>query len=340
MKLAEIAERVGCELRGDGSVEITGLAPIDSARPGQLTFLAHARYAQFLPTTRAAAIILAYDAEDAAIPSLRAHDPYLAFAKALQLFYRPPYFAPSIHATAVIAPTATIGLDAAIGPYVVVGERTKIGAGARIAAHVVIAEDVVIGSGFTAHPFVSVRERVQIGDDVVLQSGAKIGGDGFGYTLGDAGQIIRIPQTGRVVLEDRVEIGANTTIDRAAVGDTVVRRNAKIDNLVMIAHGCDIGSGSMLAAQVGLSGSTKLGQFVRLGGQVGSAGHLTVGDGAQVAAQSGVPNDVPPGTTVGGYPAVEIHVWRRLSAALPRLPELLRRVRRLERAAGIGGKGD
>jgi UDP-3-O-[3-hydroxymyristoyl] glucosamine N-acyltransferase len=331
MTLAEIATRIGCELRGDGSVTISGVAPIESAGPGQLTFLAHPRYAKFLASTRAAAVIVAPSVGETRIPTLVAEDAYLAFAKVLGLFHQPPHFTPGVHPTAVIAPTATIGPDAAIGPYAVVGEQTRIGSGARIAAHVVIGEEVSIGSGFTAHPFVSIRERVIIGDNVTLQSGAKIGGDGFGYTLTENGQVMRIPQTGTVCIEDEVEIGANTTIDRAAVGDTIVRRGAKVDNLVMIAHGCDIGPGSMLAAQVGLSGSTKLGQFVRLGGQVGCAGHLMIGEGAQVAAQSGVPNDVSAGATVGGYPAVDIHLWRRISAALPRVPDLLRRVRRLER---------
>jgi UDP-3-O-[3-hydroxymyristoyl] glucosamine N-acyltransferase len=337
MKLAEIAQRIGCELRGGGTVEITGAAPIEDAGPGHLTFLAHPRYGQFLATTRASAIILAASADEVAIPSLRAADPYLAFARALGLFYRPPHFIPGVHPTAVLATSATIGANAAIGPYVVIGERTTIAAGAKIAAHVVIAEDVTIGRNFTAHSFVNVRERVHIGDGVTLQSGAKIGGDGFGYTPDEHGQIMKIPQTGRVVIEDEVEIGANATIDRAAVGDTIIRRAAKIDNLVMIAHGCDVGSGAMLAAQVGISGSTRVGRFVRMGGQAGSAGHLTIGDGAQIAAQSGVPNDVAAGVTVGGYPAVEMHVWRRISAALPRLPELFRRVRRLERAAASKG---
>jgi UDP-3-O-[3-hydroxymyristoyl] glucosamine N-acyltransferase len=334
MRLEEIARRIGCELRGDGSLEISGLAPIETAAPGQLTFLAHPRYARHLDATRASAIIVSPSTAEVKIPSLRAGDPYLAFAKALALFHRPPEFSSGVHRTAVIDDSAVIGEGAAIGAYTVIGARTRIGAGARIAAHVVIGEDVVIGSGFTAYPFVSVRERVRIGDNVALQSGAKIGGDGFGYTLGENGQIVKIPQTGTVCLEDDVEIGANSTIDRAAIGETVIRRGAKIDNLVMIAHGCEVGAGSMLAAQVGLSGSTKLGQFVRMGGQAGAAGHLTIGDGAQVAAGSGIPNDVPAGVTVGGYPSLEIHVWRRVSAALPRLPELLRRVRRLERVSG------
>jgi UDP-3-O-[3-hydroxymyristoyl] glucosamine N-acyltransferase len=340
MKLAEIAERVGVELRGDGAVTIDGVAPIETAGPGQLTFLAHQRYSRYLDTTKASAIIVAFNVPDLPIPSLRAHDPYLTFAKALALFYRPPEFPAGIHPTAVIAPTATIGPGAAVGPYAVVGARTVVGAHAHIGPHVAIAEDAVIGDHFTAFPFVSVRERVQIGHRVVLQSGAKIGGDGFGYTVGDGGAIHRIPQTGRVIVEDDVEIGANTTIDRAAVGDTIVRRGAKVDNLVMIAHGCEVGQGTMLAAQVGLSGSTRIGQFVRMGGQVGCAGHLHIGDGAQVAAQSGVPSDVAPGATVGGYPAVDMQLWRRISAALPRLPELLRRVRRLERQLGAAPGAD
>ncbi|HUI25076.1 MAG TPA: UDP-3-O-(3-hydroxymyristoyl)glucosamine N-acyltransferase [Candidatus Kryptonia bacterium] len=340
MTLAEIARRIGCDLHGDGSVVIESLAPIESAGPGQLTFLAHPRYARFLGTTRAAAIVLARDAAATSKPSLRADDPYRAFAKALELFYRAPEFSAGIHATVVMAATARVALDAAIGPYVVIGPRTTIGEGARIAAHVVIAEDVTIGRNFTAHSFVNVRERTLIGDNVSLQSGAKIGGDGFGYTLGDDGRIMKIPQGGRVVIEDDVEIGANTTVDRAAVGETTVRRGAKLDNLVMIAHGCDVGAGSMLAAQVGLSGSTTVGQYVRMGGQVGCAGHLTIGDGAQIAAKSGVPNDVEPGATVGGIPAVDMHLWRRVSAGLLRLPELLRRLRRIERQLGIAPRSD
>jgi UDP-3-O-[3-hydroxymyristoyl] glucosamine N-acyltransferase len=194
---------------------------------------------------------------------------------------------------------------------------------------------VHIGNDFRAHARVTVRERVRIGHRVILQSGCVIGGDGFGYVIGADGTARKIIQGGTVVLEDDVEIGANSTIDRAAVGATVVRRGAKLDNLVMVAHGCSIGEGSALAAQVGLSGSTRVGRFVRIGGQVGAAGHLSIGDGAQIAAQSGIPNDVPAGSIVGGYPAVEIHTWRRVSAAVLRLPELLRRVRRIEGRLGL-----
>ncbi|HVN83727.1 MAG TPA: UDP-3-O-(3-hydroxymyristoyl)glucosamine N-acyltransferase [Candidatus Binatia bacterium] len=338
MTLAEIAQRIGCDVHGDGSVVIESVAPIESAQPGQLTFLAHPRYAHFVATTGAAAIIIGRNTPAPAIPALLADDPYRAFAKALALFYRPPEFFAGVHPTAVIAASARIAPGAMIGPYAVIGARTTIGAGARIASHVVIAEDVAIGDHFTAHSFVSIRERTRIGHNVSLQSGVKIGGDGFGYTLGDDGGIMKIPQIGRVVIEDDVEIGANTTIDRAAIGETIVRRSAKIDNLVMIAHGCEIGSGAMLAAQVGLSGSTKIGQYVRMGGQVGCAGHLSIGDGAQIAAQSGVPNDVAAGSTVGGYPAVDMRVWRRISAALPRLPELFRRLRRIERHLDLAGE--
>jgi UDP-3-O-[3-hydroxymyristoyl] glucosamine N-acyltransferase len=335
MKLAEIAQRLGCELQGDGSIEITAIAPIEDAQPGTLTFLANPRYRSHLKTTRAAAVIVASTESDVALPALRAGDPYLAFAQALELFYVPPPQPAGIHPTAQIAASARIGRAAAVGPYSVVGEDVVIGDGARLDAHVVIYPEVRIGNGFRAYANVTVRERVSIGNGVTLQSGCVIGGDGFGYVLGADGQVRKIVQAGTVVIEDDVEIGANSTIDRATVGATVIRRGAKLDNLVMVAHGCTIGEGSALAAQVGLSGSTRVGRFVRMGGQVGSAGHLTIGDGAQVAAQSGVPNDVPAGAVVGGYPAVDMHVWRRLSAALPRLPELLRRVRRLESALGL-----
>ena len=335
MKLAEIAERIGCELRGDGSIEIHTMAPIEEAEPGALTFVANPRYRAHLRTTRASAVIVATNEDEVPLPSLRAADPYLAFAKALELFYTPPSMPSGIHPTAVIAANAHIGRDACIGPYCVVGNDAILGDGARLDAHVVIYPEVRIGDGFRAYAHVIVRERVKIGNHVTLQCGAVIGGDGFGYVLGADGTACKIVQAGTVVIEDDVEIGANTTIDRAAVGATVIRRGAKLDNLVMVAHGCSIGEGSAVAAQVGLSGSTRVGRFVRIGGQVGTAGHLTIGDGAQIAAQSGVPNDVPAGGIVGGYPASDIRVWRRVSAALPRLPELLRRVRRLESALGM-----
>ncbi len=332
MRLAEIADRLGCELRGDGDVEIRGVAPIEDAGPGTLTFVANPRYRAFLNTTRASAVILSRSEPESALPSLRADDPYLTFANAIEIFYTPPPMVSGIHATAVIAASARLGRGAAVGPYCVIGDDVVIGDDARLDAQVVIYPQTRIGAGFRAYAHVVVRERVSIGNRVTLHSGCVIGGDGFGYVLGADGRARKIVQAGSVTIGDDVEIGANTTVDRAAVGATVIERGAKLDNLVMIAHGCTIGEGSALAAQVGLSGSTRVGRFVRIGGQAGSAGHLSIGDGAQVAAQSGVPNDVPAGTTVGGYPAVEMRLWRRMSAASARLPELLRRVRHLEQA--------
>jgi UDP-3-O-[3-hydroxymyristoyl] glucosamine N-acyltransferase len=335
MKLADIASHLGCELRGDGSIEVNRLMPIEEAGPGDLTFVANPRYRPFLKTTRASAVILAASEDDVLLPSLRAADPYYAFSQAIGLFYTPPPGWTGIHPTAVIAASARIGKDAHIGPYTVIGEGVVIGERARIDAHVVIYAEARIGDDFRAHAHSVVRERVEIGHRVILQSGCVVGGDGFGYVLGADGSVRRITQSGTVILDDDVEVGANSTIDRAAIGATRVRRSAKLDNLVMVAHGCSIGEGSVLAAQTGLSGSTKLGRLVRLGGQVGVAGHLTIGDGAQAAAGSGIPNDVPPGAIVGGYPAVGIHEFRRQTAALARLPELIKRVRKLEAALGL-----
>lgn len=332
MKLAELAQRLQCELHGDGTVEITGVNSIDDAKANEVTFVANKRYLSKLATIKAAAVILSPTDPEVPLPSLRTPNPYLAFAKTLELF-SPPLVPPvGIHPTAVIAPTARIGAQASIGPYAVISDEVVIGDHACIYAHVVIYPNVHIGNHFTAHAGAVVREGTRIGERVILQGGVVLGGDGFGYVPLPSGEAYRIPQTGIVVLEDEVEIGANTTIDRAAVGTTVIRRGAKIDNLVMIGHGCDVGEGALLAAQVGLSGSTKLEAGVRMGGQVGAAGHLTVGKNTQVAAQSGIPHDVPANSVIGGYPATDIHSWRRYSVLLPQLPELARRVRRLEKA--------
>jgi UDP-3-O-[3-hydroxymyristoyl] glucosamine N-acyltransferase len=348
MKLADLAALLECELRGDGNVEIRRVMPIQEAEEGDLTFLANPRYRPYLSQTRASAIIIGLGVQEAELPplpTLRARDPYEAFARAVDVFYSPPPRFQGIHPTAVIDPSARIGHDTTIGPYCVVGPGVTIGARGYLDAHVVLYPEVHIGDDFVAHAHVVVRERVIIGNRVTLQSGCVIGGDGFGFVLRSDGSIRRITQSGTVILEDDVEIGANTTVDRAAVGATRIGRSVKIDNLVMIAHGCQVGEGSAIAAQTGLSGSTRIGRYVRLGGQVGSAGHLEVGDGAQVAAQSGLHGDVAAGSTVGGTPAVDIRLWRREVAALHRLPDVLARLRRLEKQlAGRSGnanpKGD
>ncbi len=341
MKLVEVAQRLGCTLHGDGDVEIVGVAPIEEAEPGTLTFVANPRYRSFLATTRASAVILAHDAAATNLPSLRAGDPYFTFARAIELFYVPPPLPAGIHPTAVVAASATVPDDARIGPYCVVGEGVRLGARACLDAHVVLYPECVVGDDFRAYAGVVVRERSRIGDRVRLQPGCVIGGDGFGYAPSPDGKVVKIIQAGIVVLEDDVEIGANTTIDRAAVGETRIERGVKIDNLVQVAHGCRIGQGSMLAAQVGLSGSTRVGRYVQMGGQSGAAGHLRIGDGVQCAGQSGITADVASGSVISGMPALPIQAWRRVTAALPRLPELLRRVRRLEaRLDGDASKDD
>jgi UDP-3-O-[3-hydroxymyristoyl] glucosamine N-acyltransferase len=335
MTLGELATRLGCALRGDGTLVIRAIRGLEEAGPGDLTFLANPKYAAQLAATRASAAIVASDAAELPIATLRADNPYVCFARALAIFHRPLRPPAGIHPTAVVSPSASIAEPASIGAYAVIGDDVVIGPGATIHPHVTIYPGVQIGRDFVAHSGVVVREYVRIADRVVLHPGVVIGADGFGFAPGPEGAV-KILQVGIVVLEDDVEIGANTTVDRATLEATVIRRGAKLDNLVMIAHNCDVGAHSFLAAQVGIAGSTKIGRGVQMGGQAGAAGHLLIGDGVQVAAQSGVPNSVPAGRVIGGYPAIEVGLWRRTSAALLRLPELLRRVRRLERRLGVG----
>lgn len=329
MKLSEIARQLGCKMIGQ-DVEITRVTGIDEAGPGDLTFVSNRKYIRHIKTTGASAIILGEDIPPVEIPSLRTDDPYLAFARALELFFTPPQPEPGIHPTASIGENVVLGTDVNIGAYAVVGRNCRVGAGTTLYPHAVVYPEVSIGEAATLHSFAVVREGCQIGNRVVLQNGAVIGSDGFGFAPTKDGVFYKICQTGKVIIEDDVEIGANTTIDRAAVGDTVIRRGAKLDNLVQVGHGAEVGAHSVLAAQVGLAGSTKLGRGVWVGGQVGFAGHLDVGDGAVITAQSGTSHNVPAGARVSGSPAFKSSDWLRASAAFARLPELVRKVRELE----------
>jgi UDP-3-O-[3-hydroxymyristoyl] glucosamine N-acyltransferase len=331
MRLSEIAAKLSCELRAESDPEILHVAGIDEAGPGDLTFVSNRRYVRRLRTTRASAVILGYDIPETAIPSLRTSNPYLAFAQALELFFVRPRPDPGIHPTAVIAPDATIGANPTVGAFAVVGPRCVIGGNVVLHPHVVLYPDVELGDDVELHAHVVVREACRVGNRVVAQNGAVIGSDGFGFAPRPDGSYLKIAQTGPVVIEDDVEIGANTTVDRAAVGRTIIHRGAKLDNLVQIGHGSSVGEDSVLAAQVGVAGSSVIGRGVKLGGQVGLAGHLEIGDGAVVYAQSGLPHDVEAGAVVAGYPAIDAAKWSRAVTAFPKLAELMKRVRDLEK---------
>jgi len=336
MKLQELAQRLGCRLEGNPGIEIRGVAGIDHAEEGQLTFLANRRYSPLLKTTRASAVLLeegvGLPREDGREPlaALRTQNPYLAFAHALELFYEPPAYSPGVHATAIVAPSAKIGAGAHIGPYCFVDEGVEIGARAVLHSFVTIYRGAKIGDDFFAHAHAVVREGCILGKRVMLQNGAIIGGDGLGYAKRADGTWHKMVQTGPAVLEDDVEVQANACVDRATVGETRVGHGTKIDDLVLVGHASQVGANTMLCGQVGLAGSTKIGQSCILAGQVGTAGHLTIGDGTVITAQSGVPNDVPAGALYSGYPAVENREWLKMMAALNRLPELQRRVQQLE----------
>jgi UDP-3-O-[3-hydroxymyristoyl] glucosamine N-acyltransferase len=332
MKLSEIAARLGCSMESDTDMEIIRIAGISEAGTGDLTFVSNRKYISQIKTTKASAVILGLDIPPVSIPSLRTANPYLAFAKGLELFHTPLIPEPGIHPNAVIAPDAIIGPGASIAPYVVLGHGCNLGARATIYPHVVIYPGVIAGDDCIFHSGAVIREFCRIGNRVCLQNGAVIGSDGFGFAPKEDGSYYKIPQTGIVIIEDDVEIGANTAVDRAAVGDTIIRAGAKLDNLVQVGHGSSVGENSVIAAQVGLAGSTHVGRNVKLGGQAGLAGHLQVGDSAIITAQSGTSHDIEAGAVMSGSPASENEVWLRYVAALPRLPDLVRRVRELEKS--------
>ncbi|MEJ2009563.1 MAG: UDP-3-O-(3-hydroxymyristoyl)glucosamine N-acyltransferase [Acidobacteriota bacterium] len=340
MKLGDIATKLGCTLEGPGGLEITGVAGIEEAGPSELTFLSNPKYRRKLKTARAAAIILSPQDPDPGRPALRSDNPYLDFARALELFYRPPRPVPGIHPTAIIAADARIGRNPSIGPYVVIEPEVEIGDDCVIKGHVMIYQGAKIGHRFLAHSHAVVREMVQIGNDVILQNGAIIGGDGFGFARQSDGSYYKIVQSGTVVIEDGVEVQANACIDRATVGVTRLQRGTKVDNLVQVAHGCDIGQNTLLCGQAGLAGSCKVGRNVVLAGQVGAAGHLTIGDNVIATAQTGIPSDVEPNKIISGYPAMDNARWLKCSAAYLRLPEIYVTVRQHFQRSDSPGKSE
>jgi UDP-3-O-[3-hydroxymyristoyl] glucosamine N-acyltransferase len=335
--LQELAARLGCRLEGDGTLEVNRVAGIEQAGPGDLTFLANPKYAGALPATRATAVIAAEGIAGAPCPVLRAANPYLAFAHAAQALAPPWRPAAGVHPSAVVAPDAIIEADVAIGALTVIGAGARIGARTVVMPHVVVGAGAEIGPDCVIHARVSIRERCRLGARVVVQDGAVIGSDGFGFAHHADGTHEKIPQTAAVIVEDDVVIGANSTVDRPAVGETRIRAGAKIDNLVQIAHGVTIGRNTLLAAQVGIAGSTTVGDGVILAGQVGVAGHVTVGDGAKATAQTGIPNSVAANAFVSGYPAIDNREWLKASAVFRRLPELKKRVAELERRLAASG---
>jgi UDP-3-O-[3-hydroxymyristoyl] glucosamine N-acyltransferase len=333
LKLRDLADRLQCRLEGDGDVDIRRVAGIEQAAGGDLTFLANSRYQGLLATTAASAVIL--DAktrvEDGSrFAILRSDHPYLTFAQALQLFVHPAPPPKGVDRLTAIAPDARLGPDAAVGPFVTIGAGAVVGGRAVIYPGVVIGPGAHIGDDCVLHAHVSIREGVTIGHRVVVLDGAVIGSDGFGFARRPDGTHMKIPQHADVVIEDDVEIGANTTIDRPAVGETRIHAGTKIDNLVQIAHGVRVGSRSLLAAQVGIAGSTIVEDEVMLGGQVGVTGHVRVGKGAMASAKTGITGHVDPGVLMSGYPALPNLEWRKTQVLVRHLPELKKRVAELE----------
>lgn len=322
MTLRELADRLGCRLEGDGAIEITGVAAIEHAGPGDLTFLANPKYASAVATTRASAIFLAEGAPSPPCAVLRTPQPYLMFGRALALLHVAPAVHAGIHPAAVVEEGAEVAPDASVGAFAYVGAGARIGARTVLHPFVHLGPGARVGADCVVHAHVSVRERVQIGDRVILQNGAVIGSDGFGFATRPDGTHEKIPQVGSVVVEDDVEIGANTTIDRPPLGATRIGRGTKIDNLVQVAHGVDVGEDVFLAAQVGIAGSTRVEDRVILAGQVGVAGHITIGRGVRATAQTGIPNSVDAGALISGYPAIDNRDWLKASAVFKRLPEM------------------
>lgn len=330
LSLTEIAELVQGELEGAGTINIHGVAKIEDAGMGEITFISNPKYAKHIETTMASAVLVSKDFPGTTKPIIRTQNPYFAFLKVLKVFYPPREdLAAGIHPSAIIDQTTQIGSNIRIGANVVIDRNCKVGENVAIHPGVVIAPEVIIGSNTLIYANVVVREMVQIGNNVIIHCGTVIGSDGFGFAR-EGTQYHKIPQVGTVIIEDDVEIGANCTIDRATLGATILRRGVKLDNLIQVAHNVEIGENTVIAAQTGISGSTKIGKNVMIGGQVGFVGHIEIGDNTTIGAQSGVSKSLPANSVYFGYPARPIMQAKREEAALRKLPELLKKISNLE----------
>jgi len=335
MRLRELASRLGREFVGDGEILIRGVAPLEQAGAEDLSFVRSERWAKRLEESRAGACIVPLGLKTGLRPMIRSPHPSLDFARAVGALLpaeKPP---PGIHPTAFVDPGAQIHPEASIGARAVVGPGCRIGARTILFPNTTLYADVLLGEDCVVHSGVVLGEGTQIANRVLLQPGVVLGGDGFGYTFDEQGALEKVPQVGRVVVEDDVEIGANTTVDRAALGETRIRRGAKIDNLVMVAHNCDIGEGAVVVGQAGLAGSTVVERGAMLMAQMGAGGHLRIGERAFVGARAGLHKDVPAGARVWGAPQLPERTFHRVMAALTRLPDALRRLRALEKRLGL-----
>ena len=331
LTVEELARLLSCPFEGDGRRIITGVAGLENAGMGDLVFLASPKLRKLLEVCRAAAAIVPPGEPYRGLPVIISKTPQLTFMRAVEHFFKPYRPEPGIHPTAVVSPSARIGERVAVGALAVVGDEAEIGDGTVLFPLVSVFPRAKIGQDCLIYSHVSIREDVRIGDRVILHCGAVIGSDGFGYLKLDNGTHKKIPQAGTVVIEDDVEIGANSAVDRAALGETRIRRGTKIDNLVQVAHNVEIGENAILAGQVGIAGSSKIGKNVVLAGQVGVADHLSVGDNVIAIAQAGIAQDVPPGAVVAGTPQIDVHDWRRASVLLPQLSDLFKDFKRLKK---------
>ncbi|HEX4284144.1 MAG TPA: UDP-3-O-(3-hydroxymyristoyl)glucosamine N-acyltransferase [Terracidiphilus sp.] len=331
MKLGELATQLGAELRGNADVEVTGVKGIEDAGQAELTFVANRRYAGLARTTNAAAVLVEPEFPEIETPTLRIKNPYHAFSRALAMFYQPPVYPAGVHPTAIIDGTAEVGPGSHIGAYVVIGPDVKIGSHATLLPHVVLYPGMKAGDHFFAHAHAVVREGCVLGDHVTLENGAIVGADGFGFSKNEKGEWEKIPQSGPVRLGHRVDVQANACVDRATVGATEIGDGSKIDNLVQVGHGSRVGRNTLICAQTGLAGSSVIGDNVILAGQTGVAGHCSVGDGVILTAQSAVSHDIPAGKMISGSPGFENRIWLRAVTIFQRLPEILKRLDRLEK---------